>query len=198
MQKHTTKRTHGHDGKDKMVIIASLWDTQGQDVREVGPAGSKQMFADKVRAFDDDVGEGKLTDLQGSKQYLAFVKESLGGAPDAHSVLEDENEDTQEDVKAGFRWYTRAVGDGGYRVLSVIPAVYGETEEKVAADPRAARARAIAAASPDDPIAQMLSAIVGGAGGGPMFGPDEDDDVSLAPLPGGLFDDLDDETGDED
>ena len=180
MQKHTTKRTHGHDGKDKMVIVATLWDTEGRALEETTMSSTKKLFENEVHAYSDKVGEGVITDLKDSKPYLAFVKESLGGAPDGASPLLEEAD--------GFRWYTRSTGDGGTRILQVIPAVYGETEQQVKADPKAAVTRATEHPAVAGPIGDLMQSLMaaGICGGG---NPE---------LPG-LFDDLgDDDVFDDD
>lgn len=178
MQKHTTKRTHGHDGKDRMVIISTLWDTDGRAIEDTSPLDTRKVFEDQVRSFSDSVGEGKITDLKDSKEYLAYVKESLGGAPDQHSVLD---EDAQ-----GFRWYTRATGDGGSRILQIVPALYGETEDEVKKDVPAARERALEHSAAEG-FNRLLGAMLGGTAPGDL-------DEFEAPPPG-MFDDLDDDDG---
>lgn len=155
MQKHahTTKRTHGHDGKDKMVIVATLWDTEGRALEQTTMQDTKKLFENEVHAYSDKVGDGVITDLQESKPYLAFVKKALGGAPDGvNSPLLAEAD--------GFRWYSRSTGDGGTRILQVIPAVYGETEEQVKADPGGAVTRATEHPAVSDPVSQLMQSLM--------------------------------------
>lgn len=186
MQKHALKRTHGHDGKDRMVIVATLWDTGGRSLEESTMADSKKLFENEVHSYPDKAAGGVIDDLKDSRPYLAFVKKSLGGTPDKIAEVDD-------DLASGFKWYTRATGDGGYRILQVIPAVYGETEEQVKADPAAAAQRAVEHTAVADPVSQLMQTLMAagiGGGGNPdlpgLFGDFDDDD--------GLFDD----DGDED